>query len=138
MAYENSFYNKINAVFSPGWRYNIWNALSKNEGKRFCISTILDFFISVLDILFPASLPWIIQYYIQPESENNISFLSRWLADRSSVVLIASSLFLFGIKNITAFLISRTQYAFNGGVALRITRNNLLNFPKTKIDAEKG
>ncbi len=104
-----------------------WTVLEKEERKRFVVLSILDIVISIIDILSLALLLWIIKFYIQP-GENNLSFLPTWLADRQSVSFIAIFFFLFGIKNIAAFFITKAQYDFIAGVAVRISRINLSNY----------
>ena len=60
--------------------------------------------------------------------QNNLSFLPGWLRDRHSVSFIAIFFFLFGIKNIAAFFITKAQYKFIAGVAVRISGINLSNY----------
>ena len=103
-----------------------WSVLEKEEKKRFIVLSILDIVISIVDILSLALLLWIIKFYIQPEE--NLSFLPPWLADRQSVSFIAIFFFLFGIKNIAAFFITKAQYNFIAGVAVRISAINLSNY----------
>jgi ABC-type bacteriocin/lantibiotic exporter with double-glycine peptidase domain len=104
-----------------------WSVLEKNEKKRFIVLSALDIVISVIDILSLALLLWIIKFYIQP-GQNNLTFLPGWLSDRQSVSFIAIFFFLFGIKNIAAFLITKAQYNFIAGVAVRISAINLSNY----------
>jgi ABC-type multidrug transport system fused ATPase/permease subunit len=104
-----------------------WSVLEKEERKRFIVLSMLDIVISVVDILSLALLLWIIKFYIQPEP-NNFHFLPGWLADRHSVSFIAVFFFLFGIKNIAAFFITKAQYKFIAGVAVRISGINLSNY----------
>ena len=106
-----------------------WSVLAKEEKNRFIVLSILDIVISVVDILSLAMLLWIIKFYIQP-GENNPSFLPDWLANRQSVLFIAIFFFLFGIKNIAAFFITKAQYNFIAGVAVRISGINLLNYQR--------
>ena len=104
-----------------------WSVLEKEERKRFIVLSVLDIVISVVDILSLALLLWIIKFYIQPE-QNNFHFLPGWLADRHSVSFIAVFFLLFGIKNIAAFFITKAQYKFIAGVAVRISGINLSNY----------
>ena len=103
-----------------------WSVLEKEEKKRFIVLSMLDIVISIVDILSLALLLWIIKFYIQPGE--NLSFLPWWLADRQSVSFIAIFFFLFGIKNIAAFFITKAQYNFIAGVAVRISAINLSNY----------
>ena len=104
-----------------------WSVLEKEEKKRFIVLSALDIVISVVDILSLALLLWIIKFYIQP-GQNNLPFLPGWLRDRHSVSFIAVFFFLFGIKNIAAFFITKAQYTFTAGVAVRISGINLSNY----------
>jgi ABC-type bacteriocin/lantibiotic exporter with double-glycine peptidase domain len=104
-----------------------WSVLEKDERKRFIVLSILDIVISIIDILSLALLLWIIKFYIQP-GENSLSFLPGWLADRQSVSFIAIFFVLFGVKNIAAFFITKAQYNFIAGVAVRISGINLSNY----------
>ncbi len=104
-----------------------WSVLDKEEKKRFIVLSVLDIVISVVDILSLALLLWIIKFYIQP-GQDNLAFLPGWLADRRSVSFIAVFFFLFGIKNIAAFFITKAQYNFIAGVAVRISGINLSNY----------
>ena len=88
---------------------NTLAVLDKKERKRFTLLIILDIIISIVDILSLALLLWIIQFYIQPDQNNKLSFLPNWMAKRDSVLFIAVFFFLFGIKNIAAFFISRAH-----------------------------
>lgn len=104
-----------------------WSVLEKTEKKRFIVLSVLDIVISVVDILSLALLLWIIKFYIQP-GQDNFSFLPGWLADRRSISFIAIFFLLFGIKNIAAFFITKAQYNFIAGVAVRISGINLSNY----------
>jgi len=104
-----------------------WSVLEKSERKRFVLLSNLDIMISIIDILSLALLLWIIKFYIEP-GENNLSFLPAWLADRQSVSFIAIFFLLFGIKNIAAYFITKAQYNFIAGVAVRISGINLTNY----------
>ncbi|MCW3117141.1 MAG: transporter ATP-binding protein [Chitinophagaceae bacterium] len=113
---------------------NTWAVLDKTEKKRFVLLTLPDILISMADIVSLALLLWIIQFYIQPVNSHDLSFLPAWLADRNSVWFIALFLLLFGLKNITAWFISRAWYQFIGKVAVRISRINLSNYQHSGFD----
>ncbi|HEX7906048.1 MAG TPA: ABC transporter ATP-binding protein [Chitinophagaceae bacterium] len=107
---------------------NTWRVLDKKEKKHFRLLIILDIAISILDILSLALLLWIVQFYIQPHDNRTLSFLPLWLINKNSVGIIAVFLVFFSIKNIAAYLIVRAHYRFNSRVAIRISRNNLLDY----------
>jgi len=104
-----------------------WSVLEKKEKKKFIVLSILDVVISVIDILSLALLLWIIKFYIQP-GQNNLPFLPGWLADRHSISFIGIFFLVFGLKNISAFFITKAQYSFIAGVAVRISGINLSNY----------
>jgi ABC-type multidrug transport system fused ATPase/permease subunit len=104
---------------------NTWAILTQKEKRQFSILMILDIIISVADILFIIALLWIIQFYIQPEEKTSRISLPSWLADKNSISLIAIFFFLFGVKNIAAFFITRMQNKFTGELAVRISNHNL-------------
>ena len=111
---------------------NILAILDKKEKKESSILIMLDIIINIIDILSLVLLLWIIRFYIQPV-HTNVSFLPGWLADNSSVMLIAVFVLLFGIKNWLGFVISRTQFRFINRIAIRISRTNLINYQEAKF-----
>ncbi|MEI9807333.1 MAG: hypothetical protein WDO16_05295 [Bacteroidota bacterium] len=52
-----------------------WAVLDKKEKKQFVSLVIPDIIISIADILSLALLLWIIQFYIQPDGNRDLSFL---------------------------------------------------------------
>ena len=104
-----------------------WSVLEKEEKKSFIVLSVLDIVISVVDILSLALLLWIIKFYIQP-GQNNLSFLPGWLRDQALCFLYRYFLPSFRIKNIAAFFITKAQYKFIAGVAVRISAINLSNY----------
>lgn len=113
---------------------NTLAVLDKKERKRFTLLIVLDIIISIVDIFSLALLLWIIQFYIQPGQDNRLSFLPNWMTKRDSVLFIAVFFFLFGIKNLAAFFISRAHHKFISGIAIRISRNSLLNFQRAGFE----
>jgi ABC-type bacteriocin/lantibiotic exporter with double-glycine peptidase domain len=113
---------------------NTWIVLDKKEKKQFSLLIILDIIISIVDILSLALLLWIIQFYIQPATNNRMSFLPGWLADKDSILFIAIFFFLFGVKNLAGFLVSRAHYKFVSKVAIRVSRNNLFNYQQARFE----
>jgi ABC-type multidrug transport system fused ATPase/permease subunit len=107
---------------------NILWVLSEKEKKQFFGLMLMDIVVSIFDILFLAFLLLLIQFYIQPGAENRLSFLPAWLTNRTSVWLIAIFLLLFSIKNLGGFVIARANFSFINKVAIRISRNNLINY----------
>src|SRR6187397_831740 len=102
--------------------------LTARERKKFSSLIMLDVTISIIDIVSLAILLWIIQFYIQPGNSKNLTFLPQWFVSRDSVWLIAVFFIVFGLKNMAGYFIARAHYRFNSGVAVRISRNNLLHY----------
>lgn len=113
---------------------NTWAVLDKKEKNQFGILIVLDIIISIVDILSLFLLLWIIQFYIQPDHSSHLTFPPGWLTDRNSIAFIAIFFFLFGAKNIAGYFISRNHYRFIGRVAVRISRNNLLNYQQAEFE----
>jgi len=113
---------------------NTWLILDKKEKKHFSILTILDIVISIIDIVSLALLLWIIQFYIQPGDSKILSFMPGWLAGKGSVWFIAIFFVLFGLKNMAGFFIDKAHYQFNSRVAIRISRNKLVNYQNAGYD----
>ena len=113
---------------------NTWAVLEAKERRTFLFLSIFDIVISFVDILSLALLLWIIQFYIQPERSVGLSFLPNWLTDKNSILFIGVFFFLFSLKNIAAYFTSKAQYDFIGGVAVRITRANLLSYQQASFE----
>lgn len=95
---------------------------------------LLDIVVSTLDIVFLALLLLIVRFYIQPEASGTLSFLPAWIINRSSAWLIAAFLLLFGIKNIFAFLVTRSNFSFINRVAIRISLNNINSYQQVSFN----
>ena len=113
---------------------NTWRALDKTEKKHFVLLTIPDIMISIADIASLALLLWIIRFYIQPVSDQDLSFLPGWLANRNSIWFIALFFVFFSVKNIVAWWISKSWHKFTGRVAVRISGINLLKYQRSSFD----
>jgi ABC-type bacteriocin/lantibiotic exporter with double-glycine peptidase domain len=111
-----------------------WAVLDKKEKKQFVALVIPDIIISIADILSLALLLWIIRFYIQPGDHTHLSFLPRWLADKNSIGFIALFFFLFSIKNIVAWFVTKAWYTFVGKVAVRISGINLSAYQDAEFD----
>ena len=107
---------------------NTWLILDKKEKQYFNLLILLDIVISIIDIVSLALLLWIIQFYIQPGESKLLSFLPGWLVSKDSIWLIAIFFIFFALKNTAGFYIDKAHYQFNSRVAIRISRNKLLNY----------
>jgi ABC-type multidrug transport system fused ATPase/permease subunit len=112
---------------------NTWVILDKKEKKQFVILTMLSIVISIADILALIALLWIVQFYVQPGNTRGLHFLPGWLANNNSVSLIALFVVLFSIKNIAGYLIAKAHYTFTGRVAVRLSRNSLVNYQQAEF-----
>lgn len=106
----------------------ILDVLTPEERRRFYGLAASDVVISFVDILSLAFLLCIIQFYIQPSQSKLLSALPAWLINRESVSLIAVFFFLFAIKNLLAFFITRAQNNFIASAAVRVSKNNLVAY----------
>lgn len=110
---------------------NTWSVLNRKEKKRFTLLVILDILISLIDILSLAFLLWIVQFYIRPDTDQQLSFLPSPLADKNSVALIAVFFIFFGLKSVAGLFITKKQFQFTGSVAIRISHNKLARYQQT-------
>ena len=137
-ASNNAFFNthsgKHHTAGSINFFRNAFSILTKEEKKRFCLLSFADVFVSIIDILSLGLLLGIIQFYVQPEKSFAFSILPRWMLQDNSVSFIALVLLLFTVKNLVAFFISKAQYRFIGTVAVRISKNGLVNFQKGEFE----
>lgn len=109
---------------------NTLAVLDKKEKKQFLFLAILDILISVADILSLVLLLWIIQFYVKPDYDRDLSFLPWWLASPDSIGFIAVFFVFFSLKNLAAYLVTRSQHAFSSRVAIRISRDKLLDYQR--------
>src|SRR4029078_800623 len=105
-----------------------FSILTKAEKRHFRFLIVSDIFISIVDILSLAFLLTIIQFYVQPQRSVVFSFLPLWMLGKNSVSLIALFFLLCSAKNVLAFLISKEQQKFFGTIAIRLSKNGLLNY----------
>lgn len=112
----------------------VFSILNKKERMRFSLLIAADIVISVIDILSLALLLWIVQFYIQPGNNTVLPLSPRWIANKNSISFIALFFFLFAAKNLTAFFISRAQFSFIGKVAVRISKNNLIQYQQSSFE----
>jgi ABC-type bacteriocin/lantibiotic exporter with double-glycine peptidase domain len=71
-------------------------------------------------------LLFVINFYTQPVTQTSVKYFSPALFNEYPVLLIILFLFLFTIKNILGFYISRAQFNYVYSVASRISRDHLL------------
>ncbi len=113
---------------------NTWAILNRKEKREFATLIIADIIISVVDILSLALLLWIVHFYIQPDQPGRLPFLHQWLASKNSLLYIVIFFLLFGLKNGMGYFISRTHFQFIGTVAIRLSRNNLINYQQSGME----
>lgn len=123
-------------VAEPSGKFlqRVFSILNRKEKERFCLLTLADVFISIADIVSLALLLGIIQFYVQPGKSFALSFLPEWMLDKNSVSLIALFFFFFSIKNLMAFFVAKAQYKFFGSVAVRISKNELVNYQEGEFE----
>ena len=113
---------------------NTWAILTREEKKKFTFLVLLDIVISIIDIISLVILLWIIRFYIQPGDTKNPDFLPGWLINQESVWPVTLFFMFFAFKNIAGYFIAKGHYQFNSGVAIRISRKNLLNYQHAGYD----
>ncbi|MBI5858356.1 MAG: ABC transporter ATP-binding protein [Sphingobacteriales bacterium] len=107
---------------------NTWLVLDKRERRRFTVQVLLDVIISITDILFLAALLWIISFYIQHGTTENIPYFPHWLATAEPLMLIAGFVILFAIKNTAAYAVAKAHFTFAGQVAVRISAGSMRRY----------
>jgi len=136
----NAFINSGNGISQPlknksfNFFRSTFSILNKKERTRFGILMLADIIISLIDIVSLAFLLWIIQFYVQPEKSISLSFLPGWIINRDSVSLVALFFIVFAIKNLAAFFIAKAQHRFNGKVAVRISKDSLVNYQQSTFE----
>jgi ABC-type bacteriocin/lantibiotic exporter with double-glycine peptidase domain len=107
---------------------NTWHVLNEKEKKRFLLLTGSDVIINLFDILFLAALLWLIRFYLQPAYPHENVFLPGLFGEQKSVLPIAAYFFLFSLKNIAAYRLSRLHYTLFSRVAVRLSEQQLRQF----------
>ena len=105
---------------------DIFKILTPRETRIIWRLAVADVFISVLDIVFLIGLLYVINFYTgngTPAKNVPLAVFNEY-----PILPITVFLFLFAIKNIIGFLISKHQFNFVYGVASRISRDNLLQY----------
>lgn len=108
--------------------------LTGREKKQWAWLTGLTLIISIADIASLAFLLFIIHFYTQPIDAIHLftPFLgettAKALFNRSSLLLITLFFFVFGLKNLAAYLVNSRQTRFVHQAASRISRYNMLQY----------
>ena len=105
---------------------DILKTLSRRETQKLWQLTVADIFISILDIVFLISLLYVVNFYTQSGVPHaSAAHMRVTFFNEHPIFLIVIFLFLFTIKNIIGFLVSRAQYNYVYGVASRISGDSL-------------
>ena len=107
---------------------DIFKILTRRETQKLWKLTVADVLISIFDIAFLFVLLYVINFFTQATTPASTKYLPPALFNEHPVLLIVVFLFLFTLKNIVGFFISKAQYHFVYGVASRISRDNLLEY----------
>ncbi len=107
---------------------HIFLILTQKEKRQFIQLVVLDVIVSILDIAFLVLLLYILNFYADPTHSIKYSAFSFTLFQKFPLLPVLLFFFLFSIKNIFAFMVSRMQYRFIYEVASRISKNKLLNY----------
>ena len=106
---------------------NIIRILSEKERKQFYWLILLNTLINIADIFSIALLLFVINFYIHP-ADNSFISLPAWLSDQKSPALIALFLLLFSLKNLFAYIITRSQSQHAYNIAGRISKEELFDY----------
>jgi len=105
---------------------DILKTLSRRETQKLWQLTVADIFISMLDIVFLIALLYVVNFYTQSAvPHGSVGRVTDSFFNEHPILLIAIFLFLFTIKNLVGFLVSKAQYNYVYGVASRISRDSL-------------
>lgn len=107
---------------------NILTILDRGEKQKLLTLSLLDIFISLLDILFLIALLYVISFYSNPEYSIIIPGIPFSIFNDYPLLLITFFFLLFGIKNGLGFVIFKMQYDFVYKVASRISKENLSQY----------
>lgn len=102
--------------------------LDQGEKQKLLTLSLLDVFISILDILFLIALLFVISFYSNSEYSIIIPGIPFSIFNDYPLLLITFFFLLFGIKNGLGFLIFKMQYNFVYNVASRISKDNLSHY----------
>lgn len=105
----------------------IFLILDKRERKGFIRLIIYDILLSLLDISFLILLLYVVQFYTHTGAPR-LSLLPLQLFHSHPLWLIVLFFFLFSLKNLFGFEISRRQFRFRARVASRLSRKNILHY----------
>lgn len=107
---------------------NILSILDRGEKQKLLTLSLLDVFISILDILFLIALLYVISFYSNPEYSIIIPGIPFSIFNDYPLLLITFFFLLFGIKNGLGFVIFKMQYNFVYKVASRLSKDNLSHY----------
>ncbi|HWD90113.1 MAG TPA: ABC transporter ATP-binding protein [Mucilaginibacter sp.] len=107
---------------------SILGVLDQKERAKMFLLIFWDIVISALDIIFLGLTVLVINFYVQGSASKYVSFLPAKLNDKNSVLLIAVFFVLFGIKNLSAYRVSASEYGFIYQVASRLSRRNMYDY----------
>lgn len=109
---------------------DILNILEPKEKTKLARLILADLVMGILDIAFLGMILVVINFYIKGQEPAAISFLPAGLLNRDSLLLAATFLGLFGLKNWLGYLLSKTQQGFFYGVSSRLSKRNIRHYLK--------
>jgi len=101
--------------------------LTHKEKVKFCLNTLLDFFIGLLDVVFLGLLLVIINFYSVNQIPAN-QILKQSQFNKNSLALITVFLGLYAIKNWLGYRINQSQNSFFYNVASRLSKRGMLDY----------
>jgi ABC-type multidrug transport system fused ATPase/permease subunit len=90
---------------------------------------MLDLVIGILDIAFLGLMLLVINFYTKTGASNTNSFLDHFF-NKNSLLLISGFFFLFALKNLLGYFISRSENFFFYEVASRLSDRNIRQYLK--------
>lgn len=106
---------------------NIISLLNKPEKKRFSLLIILNFLISVADVLSLALMLVVINFYTAGKT-NALLFISNIFNAGNNALPALLFLIFFSLKNISGYFVLQMQYNYVFTVAARLSKQNLFYY----------
>lgn len=108
--------------------HNIQRILTKNEWRRFIFLNIGSVLASIADIGSLALLFFIINLYTPGAIHINIPFLQSFTTQAHYLLPAIILVIVFLLKSLFGYYIYKLQFNFNGEIASRISKENLLRY----------
>jgi len=108
---------------------SILSILNSREKRRLWLQTVLDLLIGILDIVFLGGLLLVINFYTDNHAVNKYTFLPSWL-NQNSLWPIGLFFVVYALKNLAAYIVTKSQNTFFYSVASRLSKRNIWHYLK--------